>query len=137
MSRGDKNFMLTIVNNLKQLLTQILALYLLKTETNTFSPLPHYPVFLQVQFRPFSPQFTDPRLYMWNVSGDGMLLPVPGVKLQTRPSQCTDFLTIQSHLRLFASTGASHYRFALNWSLVFPQGDLSGVNKEALRYELH
>ncbi|KAK7922769.1 hypothetical protein WMY93_009671 [Mugilogobius chulae] len=39
-----------------------------------------------------------------------------------------------SHLRLFASTGASHYRFALNWSLVLPQGDLSKVNTEALRY---
>uniref|UniRef100_A0A8C6U3A0 Klotho beta n=1 Tax=Neogobius melanostomus TaxID=47308 RepID=A0A8C6U3A0_9GOBI len=89
---------------------------------------------LQVHFRPFSPQFTDPQLYMWNVTGDGLLRPVPGVKLQTRPSQCTDYLAIQSHLRLFASTGASHYRFALNWSLILPQGDLSNVNTDALRY---
>ncbi|XP_072295721.1 beta-klotho [Eucyclogobius newberryi] len=89
---------------------------------------------LQVHFHPFSPQFTDPQLYMWNVSGDGMLFPVPGVKLQTRPSQCTDYLAIRRHLRLFASTGASHYRFAVNWTLVLPQGDLSNVNTEALRY---
>lgn len=89
---------------------------------------------LQVHFRPFSPQFTDPRLYVWNVTGDGSLLAVPGVQLQTRPSQCTDFLAIRSHLQLFTSTGASHYRFALNWSLILPQGDLSNVNTDALRY---
>uniref|UniRef100_A0AAV2MJH9 Ubiquitin-conjugating enzyme E2 K n=1 Tax=Knipowitschia caucasica TaxID=637954 RepID=A0AAV2MJH9_KNICA len=89
---------------------------------------------LQVRFHPFSPQFTDPRLYMWNVSGDGTLRAVPGVTLQTRPSQCTEYLAIRNHLRLFASTGASHYRFALNWSLVLPQGDLSNVNADALRY---
>lgn len=89
---------------------------------------------LQVHFRPFSPQFTDPHLYMWNVTGDGSLHPVPGVKLQTRPSQCRDFLAIQSHLQLFSSIGASHYRFALNWSLILPQGDLSIVNTDALRY---
>ncbi|KAJ0050197.1 hypothetical protein NL108_014063, partial [Boleophthalmus pectinirostris] len=89
---------------------------------------------LQVHFHPFSPQFTDPQLYMWNVSGDGSLLPVPGVRLHTRPSQCTSYLAIRNHLHLFASTGASHYRFALNWSLILPQGDLSNVNTAALRY---
>ncbi|KAM9741357.1 beta-klotho [Menidia menidia] len=89
---------------------------------------------LQVLFYPFSPQFTDPHLYSWNLTGDGSLHPVPGVKLQTRPAQCTDYLTVSRHLRLFASTGASHYRFALNWSLILPQGDLSTVNAEAVRY---
>ncbi|XP_033829859.1 beta-klotho [Periophthalmus magnuspinnatus] len=89
---------------------------------------------LQVHFHPFSPQFTDPQLYMWNISGDGTLLPVPGVRLQTRPSQCTSYLAIRSHLHLFASTGASHYRFALNWSLILPKGDLSNVNTDVLRY---
>ncbi|XP_061581207.1 beta-klotho [Cololabis saira] len=89
---------------------------------------------LQVHFFPFSPQFTDPHLYSWNVTGDGSLHPVPGVKLHTRPAQCTDYLAIRGHLRLFESTGASHYRFALNWSLILPQGDRSNVNTEALRY---
>ncbi|XP_023251850.1 beta-klotho [Seriola lalandi dorsalis] len=89
---------------------------------------------LQVHFYPFSPQFTDPHLYSWNLTGDGSLRPVPGVKLHTRPAQCTDYLAIHGHLRLFASTGASHYRFALNWSLILPQGDLANVNTEALRY---
>ncbi|XP_075960042.1 beta-klotho [Anarhichas minor] len=89
---------------------------------------------LQVHFYPFSPQFTDNRLYSWNLTGDGSLRPVPGVKMQTRRAQCTDYLAIRGHLRLFASTGASHYRFALNWSLILPQGDLSNVNTEALRY---
>uniref|UniRef100_UPI003AB087F5 beta-klotho n=1 Tax=Centroberyx gerrardi TaxID=166262 RepID=UPI003AB087F5 len=89
---------------------------------------------LQVRFYPFSPQFTDPHIYSWNLTGDGALRPVAGVKLDTRGAQCTDYLAIRGHLRLFASTGASHYRFALNWSLILPQGDISVVNTEALRY---
>ncbi|XP_058506651.1 beta-klotho [Solea solea] len=89
---------------------------------------------LQVHFYPFSPQFTDPHLYSWNLTGDRLLHPIPGVKLHTRPAQCTDYLTIHAHLRLFASTGASHYCFALNWSLILPHGDLSNINTEALRY---
>uniref|UniRef100_A0A3Q3JBG6 Klotho beta n=1 Tax=Monopterus albus TaxID=43700 RepID=A0A3Q3JBG6_MONAL len=89
---------------------------------------------LQVHFYPFSPQFTDPHLYSWNLTGDGSLHPVPGVKLHTRQAQCTDYLAIRGHIRLFASSGASHYRFALNWSLILPQGDRSNVNTEALRY---
>ncbi|KAM3612887.1 uncharacterized protein V6R79_016390 [Siganus canaliculatus] len=89
---------------------------------------------LQVHFYPFSPQFTDAHLYSWNLTGDGSLNPVPGVSVRTRPTQCSDFLAIHSHLDLFASTGASHYRFALNWSMILPQGDLSNVNTEALRY---
>lgn len=53
--------------------------------------------------------------------------------MPTRRAQCTDFLSIRDHVALFASTGASHYRFALNWALILPQGDLSSVNAEALR----
>uniref|UniRef100_A0A3Q3LJZ9 Klotho beta n=1 Tax=Mastacembelus armatus TaxID=205130 RepID=A0A3Q3LJZ9_9TELE len=87
-----------------------------------------------VHFYPFSPQFTDPQLYIWNLTGDRSLHPVPGVKLHTRGAQCTEYLAIRDHLQLIASTGASHYRFALNWSLILPQGDLSNVNTEALRY---
>nr|XP_046261423.1 beta-klotho [Scatophagus argus] len=89
---------------------------------------------LQVHFYPFSPQFTDTHLYSWNLTGDGSLRPVPGVTVRTRRAQCTDYLAIRGHVRLFASTGATHYRFALNWSLILPQGDLSNVNTEALRY---
>ncbi|XP_077434288.1 beta-klotho [Vanacampus margaritifer] len=89
---------------------------------------------LQARFYPFSPQFTDPNVYTWNWTGDGSLHAIPGVKLHTNRSQCTDYLAIRSHLYLFASTGATHYRFALNWSLILPHGDLSSVNVEALRY---
>nr|XP_023646629.1 beta-klotho [Paramormyrops kingsleyae] len=89
---------------------------------------------LQVNFRPFSPQFTDPHLYSWNLTGDGALRPVLGVRLKTRGAQCTDFLAIQQHVRLLAATGVTHYRFSLNWSLVLPRGDLSVVDTEALRY---
>lgn len=89
---------------------------------------------LQVQFFPFSPQFIDPHLYTWNVTGDGSLHPVSEVTLQTRGAQCTDYLAILNHLQLFQSTGVSHYRFALNWSLILPHGDRSKVNTEVLRY---
>ncbi|XP_043984063.1 beta-klotho [Gambusia affinis] len=89
---------------------------------------------LQVRFLPFSPQFSDPHVYSWNLTGDGSLQPLPGVKLNTRAAQCTDYLAIRNHLRLFASTGASHYRFALNWSLILPEGSRSNINTEALRY---
>lgn len=90
---------------------------------------------LQVHFYPFSPQFTDPHLYKWNLTGDNLLYPVPGVIMPTRPAQCSDYLAIRSHLHLLASTGASHYSFALNWSLILPQGDRSYVNTEGLRYK--
>ncbi|XP_028316351.1 beta-klotho [Gouania willdenowi] len=89
---------------------------------------------LEVRYFPFSPQFTDPYLYTWNLTGDGSLHPVPGVELSTRQTQCTDYLAINGHLRLLSSIGVSHYRFALNWSLILPQGDHSVVNTEALRY---
>ncbi|XP_077466032.1 beta-klotho [Stigmatopora argus] len=89
---------------------------------------------LQARFYPYSPQFTDPHVYSWNRTGDGSLRVIPGVKLHTNRSQCTDYLAIRSHLYLFASTGATHYRFALNWSLILPNGDLSNINVKALRY---
>ncbi|XP_018601697.2 beta-klotho [Scleropages formosus] len=89
---------------------------------------------LQVHFSPFSPQFTDPKLYRWNLTGDGALRPVPGVQLETRAAQCTDFLAIQKHVRLLEAAGVDHYRFALNWTLILPRGDLSVINTEALRY---
>ncbi|XP_064200440.1 beta-klotho [Anguilla rostrata] len=89
---------------------------------------------LQVRLRPFSPQFTDPHLYLWNVTGNGVLRPVEGVRLQTRGAQCSDYLAIQKHLDLLQATGADHYSFALNWSLILPRGDLLTIDREALRY---
>lgn len=67
------------------------------------------------------------------MTGDKSLHVVPGEKLPISRAQCTDHLAIHNHLRLFTSTGASHYRLALNWSLILPRGDLSDVNTEALR----
>ncbi|CAL8267000.1 unnamed protein product [Boreogadus saida] len=89
---------------------------------------------LQVHFHPYSPQFRDPHLYRWNLTGDGGLHVVPEVRVKPRAPQCTDYPTIHTHFKLFASTGATHYRFGLDWSLILPQGDLSTVNTEALRY---
>ncbi|KAF5891917.1 beta-klotho, partial [Clarias magur] len=87
-----------------------------------------------VHLQPFSPQFIDPVLYQWNVSGDCSLHPVAGVTLHTRGSQCTDFLSIQKHIHLLEVTGSSHYRFALDWPRLFPKGDVLSVDAEAVRY---
>lgn len=71
---------------------------------------------------------------MWNITGDGFLHAVKGVKLKTRSPQCTDFITIKKHLALLINMKVTHYRFALNWTLILPKGDLSTVNREVLRY---
>ncbi|MCI4385382.1 hypothetical protein PGIGA_G00049840 [Pangasianodon gigas] len=89
---------------------------------------------LQVHLQPFSPQFTDPVLYRWNFSGDGSLHPVSGVTLRTRGSQCTDFLAIQHHIHLLEVTGSSHYRFALDWPRLFPNGDILSADAVTVRY---
>ncbi|XP_061440379.1 beta-klotho [Rhineura floridana] len=81
-----------------------------------------------------SPQFCDPNLYLWNVTGDGLFYPVKGVKLKTRLAQCTDFVSIKTQLNLLSQLKITHYRFALNWSLLLPSGDLSSINRQVLRY---
>lgn len=81
-----------------------------------------------------SPQFCDPNLYLWNITGDGLLHKVEGVKLKTRPAQCTDFVSIKKQLDLLEKMKVTHYRFALDWSLILPNGDLSVVNRQVLRY---
>nr|XP_034967796.1 beta-klotho [Zootoca vivipara] len=81
-----------------------------------------------------SPQFCDPNLYLWNLTGDGLFYQVKGVKLKTRPAQCTDFVTIKTQLDLLSKLKITHYRFALNWSLLLPSGDLKSINGQVLRY---
>ncbi|XP_070804827.1 LOW QUALITY PROTEIN: beta-klotho [Pituophis catenifer annectens] len=81
-----------------------------------------------------SPQFSDPNLYLWNVSGDGKFYQVKGVKLKNRPVQCTDFISIKAHLQLLSKMKVTHYRFAFNWSLLLPNGDTSSLNRHVLRY---
>ncbi|XP_043918871.1 beta-klotho [Protopterus annectens] len=89
---------------------------------------------LQAELRPSSPQFNDHNVYIWNITGDGMLHKVDGVYVKTRPAQCTDFSSIGKHLKLLKKMKVTHYKFALNWSLILPNGDLSVTNKEVLRY---
>ncbi|KAM8808605.1 beta-klotho [Eudromia elegans] len=81
-----------------------------------------------------SPQFCDSNLYLWNITGDGLLHKVEGVKLKTRPAQCTDFVSIKKQLDLLERMRVTHYRFALDWSLILPNGDLSVINRQVLRY---
>lgn len=73
-------------------------------------------------------------LYRWNFSGDGFLIPVSGVTLRTRGSQCSDFLAIQHHIRLLEVTGVSHYRFALDWPRLFPDGDIQSADAVTMQY---
>ncbi|KAM4708404.1 beta-klotho [Discoglossus pictus] len=89
---------------------------------------------LKAEVIPSSPQFVDRRLYIWNITGDGFLHAVKGVKLKTRPAQCTDFISIKKHLGMLTRMKVTNYRFALNWSLILPNGDFSNINREVLRY---
>ncbi|XP_028657801.1 beta-klotho-like [Erpetoichthys calabaricus] len=89
---------------------------------------------IQVQLTPSSPQFTDPNLYLWNAPRDGGLRKVNGVKLHTRASQCTDFNAVRNHIQMLSRLSVNHYKFALNWSLILPNGDLSVINKEAIYF---
>ncbi|XP_053434122.1 beta-klotho [Nycticebus coucang] len=81
-----------------------------------------------------SPQFSDPHLYVWNATGNRLLHRVEGVKLKTRPAQCTDFISIKKKLEMLARMKVTHYRFALDWASVLPTGNLSAINRQALRY---
>ncbi|CAN2388506.1 Glycosyl hydrolase family 1 [Pristimantis euphronides] len=89
---------------------------------------------LKPELFPSSPQFVDRKLYVWNITGDGILHAIKGVELKTRASQCTDFITIKKQLALLKNMKVTYYRFALNWSLIMPKGDLSSINREVLRY---
>ncbi|OCT96779.1 beta-klotho [Xenopus laevis] len=89
---------------------------------------------LKAESNPSSPQFIDRQLYVWNITGDGILHAVQGVKLKTRPAQCTDFTSIRKHIEMLTRMKVTHYKFALNWSLILPKGDLSLINREVLRY---
>ncbi|XP_004703404.3 LOW QUALITY PROTEIN: beta-klotho [Echinops telfairi] len=81
-----------------------------------------------------SPQFNDPHLYLWNVSGNRLLHRVDGVQLKTRQAQCTDFVSIKKQLEMLTRMKVTHYRFALDWASILPAGDLATVNRPALRY---
>ncbi|XP_066430720.1 beta-klotho [Eleutherodactylus coqui] len=89
---------------------------------------------LKAELFPSSPQFVDRKLYVWNITGDGFLHAIKGVELKTRASQCTDFITIKKQLALLKTMKVTNYKFALNWSLIMPKGDLSSINREVLRY---
>lgn len=81
-----------------------------------------------------SPQFTDPHLYVWNVTGNRLLYQVEGVRLKTRPSQCTDYVSIKKRVEMLAKMKVTHYQFALDWTSILPTGNLSKINRQVLRY---
>lgn len=89
---------------------------------------------LKPEFTVSSPQFTDPHLYVWNVTGNRLLYRVEGVRLKTRPSQCTDYVSIKKRVEMLAKMKVTHYQFALDWTSILPTGNLSKVNRQVLRY---
>ncbi|XP_042534196.1 beta-klotho [Dipodomys spectabilis] len=89
---------------------------------------------LKPEFMASSPQFTDPHLYVWNATGNRLLHRVEGIKLKTRPAQCTDFVSIKKQLEMLARMKVTHYRFALDWPSILPTGNLSVINRQVLRY---
>ncbi|KAM4854175.1 beta-klotho [Thomomys bottae] len=89
---------------------------------------------LKPEFMASSPQFTDPHLYVWNATGNRLLHRVEGIRLKTRPAQCTDFVSIKKQMEMLARMKVTHYRFALDWASILPMGNLSAVNRQVLRY---
>ncbi|XP_032772755.1 beta-klotho [Rattus rattus] len=89
---------------------------------------------LKPEFTVSSPQFTDPHLYVWNVTGNRLLYQVEGVRLKTRPSQCTDYVSIKKRVEMLAKMKVTHYQFALDWTSILPTGNLSKINRQVLRY---
>lgn len=54
--------------------------------------------------------------------------------MKNRAVQCTDFISIKTHLQLLSKMKVTHYRFAFNWSLLLPSGDMLSLNSHVLRY---
>ncbi|XP_075923600.1 beta-klotho isoform X2 [Petromyzon marinus] len=89
---------------------------------------------VEVEESPSSVQFADTSVYRWDVHHSGKLLQLPGLRMQPRLSQCTDFTSIRSTVSLLRRTGVTAYRFSLSWSLLLPSGDPGRPNHAALRY---
>ncbi|CAH6891576.1 Klb [Phodopus roborovskii] len=89
---------------------------------------------LKPEFMVSSPQFTDPHLYVWNATGNRLLHRVEGVRLKTKPSHCTDYVSIKNRVEMLAKMKVTHYQFALDWASILPTGNLSEVNRQVLRY---
>ncbi|XP_055480278.1 beta-klotho [Psammomys obesus] len=89
---------------------------------------------LKPEFMVSSPQFTDPHLYVWNATGNRLLHPVEGVRLKTRPSECTDYVSIKKRVDMLVKMKVTHYQFALDWTAILPTGNVSKVNRQVLRY---
>lgn len=126
----DKVFYLVVRGFVRLNSSDLRGLYMLGATLD----LPECSCFPQPEFMVSSPQFTDPHLYVWNATGNRLLQRVEGVRLKTKPSHCTDYVSIKKRVEMLAKMKVTHYQFALDWATILPTGNLSEVNRQVLRY---
>ncbi|KAM4620743.1 klotho [Polymixia lowei] len=89
---------------------------------------------IQVETTPT--QFTDPSVYIWNVSNNGELKRVEGFSAPPlrRSTHCADYASIRQQVDEIRQVGVSHFHFSLNWSALVPTGDVAHPNTTLLGY---
>ncbi|CAL1572996.1 unnamed protein product [Knipowitschia caucasica] len=80
--------------------------------------------------------FSDPSVYLWNVSNSGELVRLNGVSAPPlrRALHCADYATIRQQVEEIRHIGVNHFHFSLNWSALVPSGDVSRPNHTLLGY---
>ncbi|XP_072768694.1 klotho [Nerophis lumbriciformis] len=89
-----------------------------------------------IQVETTASQFADPRVYVWNISNQGELVPVGGVVAppdQQHP-HCAHYVSIRQQVDEIQAVGVTHFHFSLNWSSVVPTGEVGGANRTLLEY---
>ncbi|XP_028322404.1 klotho isoform X2 [Gouania willdenowi] len=89
---------------------------------------------IQVESTPS--QFSDPSVYLWNISNNGELTKLEGLIAPPlhRNTHCADYATIRQQVDEIRQVGVNHFHFSLNWSALVPTGDVSHPNSTLLGY---
>ncbi|XP_010785593.1 klotho [Notothenia coriiceps] len=89
---------------------------------------------IQVETTPS--QFSDPSVYLWNISNNGELIRLEGITAPPlrRTTHCADYATIRQQVDEIRQVGVNHFHFSLNWSAVVPSGDVAHPNSTLLGY---
>ncbi|XP_068600389.1 klotho [Brachionichthys hirsutus] len=89
---------------------------------------------IQVETTPS--QFTDPSVYLWNISNNGALMKRPGLSAPPlrRTTHCADYATIRQQVDEIRQVGVNHFHFSLNWSALVPTGNVASPNATLLGY---
>ncbi|XP_061902953.1 klotho [Entelurus aequoreus] len=89
-----------------------------------------------IQVETTASQFADPRVYVWNISNQGELVPVGGVVAppEQQHPHCAHYVSIRQQVDEIQAVGVTHFHFSLNWSSVVPTGEVGGANRTLLEY---